>query len=169
MQENDIIEPSSSPWASPIVLLKEALTSSPILIYPQPDKPFILTLPVPVMRVSEQYYLRNRWPGTSRIDDATRSLSDEKVREDQMADPDIKPLIEFVESSSNKPKVLKELHGSPTGGHFGVMKTLHRVRERFFWGKVRADVEQWCKSCDACAASRKGQRYVAEGSCMLQC
>ncbi|GFV94884.1 retrovirus-related Pol polyprotein from transposon 297 [Trichonephila clavipes] len=28
--------------------------------------------------------------------------SDEKVREDQMADPDIKPLIEFMESSSNK-------------------------------------------------------------------
>ncbi|GFV74441.1 retrovirus-related Pol polyprotein from transposon 297 [Trichonephila clavipes] len=114
--------------------------------------------------------------------------SDEKVREDQMADPDIKPLIEFMESSSNKPSwqdisayspttkqywalwnslhlrngvlyrkfesedgktfrwqlvlprsripdVLKELHGSPTGGHFGVMKTLHRVRERFCWGK----------------------------------
>ncbi|GFW41023.1 retrovirus-related Pol polyprotein from transposon 17.6 [Trichonephila clavipes] len=37
--------------------LKEALTSSPILIYPQPDKPFILTL-MSVMRVSEQYYLR---------------------------------------------------------------------------------------------------------------
>ncbi|GFU79097.1 retrovirus-related Pol polyprotein from transposon 412 [Trichonephila clavipes] len=45
------------------------------------------------------------------------------------------------------------------------MKTLHRVRERFFWGKVRADVEQWCKSCDACSAW-KGQRYVAEGSCI---
>ncbi|GFU41615.1 retrovirus-related Pol polyprotein from transposon 412 [Trichonephila clavipes] len=141
--------------------------------------------------------------------------SDEKVREDQMADPDIKPLIEFMESSSNKPswqdisayspttkqywalwnslhlrngvlyrkfesedgktfrwqlvlprsripEVLKELHGSPTGGHFGVMKTLHRVRERFFWGKVRADVEQWCKSCDACSA-RKGPKIRSRG------
>ncbi|GFX01388.1 transposon Tf2-6 polyprotein [Trichonephila clavipes] len=141
--------------------------------------------------------------------------SDEKVREDQMADPDIKPLIEFMESSSNKPswqdisayspttkqywalwnslhlkngvlyrkfesedgktfrwqlvlprsripEVLKELHGSPTGGHFGVMKTLHRVRERFFWGKVRADVEQWCKSCDACSA-RKGSKIRSRG------
>ncbi|GFW30483.1 retrovirus-related Pol polyprotein from transposon 412 [Trichonephila clavipes] len=141
--------------------------------------------------------------------------SDEKVREDQMADPDIKPLIEFMESSSNKPswqdisayspttkqywalwnslhlrngvlyrkfesedgktfrwqlvlprsripEVLKELHGSPTGGHFGVMKTLHRVRERFCWGKVRADVEQWCKSCDACSA-RKGPTIRSRG------
>ncbi|GFW19896.1 hypothetical protein TNCV_3561991 [Trichonephila clavipes] len=141
--------------------------------------------------------------------------SDEKVREDQMADPDIKPLIEFMESSSNKPswqdisayspttkqywalwnslhlrngvlyrkfesedgktfrwqlvlprsripEVLKELHGSPTGGHFGVMKTLHRVRERFCWGKVRADVEQSCKSCDACSA-RKGPKIRSRG------
>ncbi|GFX85048.1 hypothetical protein TNCV_4998771 [Trichonephila clavipes] len=144
--------------------------------------------------------------------------SDEKVREDQKADPDIKPLIEFMESSSNKPswqdisayspttkqywalwnslhlrngvlyrkfesedgktfrwqlvlprsripEVLKELHDSPTGGRFGVMKTLHRVRERFFWGKVRADVEQWCKSCDACSA-RKGPKIRSRGSCI---
>ncbi|GFV29249.1 retrovirus-related Pol polyprotein from transposon 412 [Trichonephila clavipes] len=141
--------------------------------------------------------------------------SDEKVRKDQMADPDIKPLIEFMESSSNKPswqdisayspttkqywalwnslhlrngvlyrkfesedgktfrwqlvlprsripEVHKELHGSPTRGHFGVMKTLHRVRERFCWGKVRADVEQWCKSRDACSA-RKGPKIRSRG------
>ncbi|GFR27800.1 transposon Ty3-I Gag-Pol polyprotein [Trichonephila clavata] len=61
MQERDVIEPSSSPWASPIVLtenkqkfwwtdeceeafnsLKAALTSSPILVYPDPEKQFIL-------------------------------------------------------------------------------------------------------------------------------
>ncbi|GFX15359.1 retrovirus-related Pol polyprotein from transposon 412 [Trichonephila clavipes] len=45
------------------------------------------------------------------------------------------------------------------------MKTLHRVRERFFWGKVRADVEQWCKSCDACSA-RKGPKIRSRGSCI---
>ncbi|GFS61308.1 retrovirus-related Pol polyprotein from transposon 412 [Trichonephila clavipes] len=42
------------------------------------------------------------------------------------------------------------------------MKTLHRVRERFFWGKVRAVVEQWCKSCDACSA-RKGPKIRSRG------
>ncbi|GFU28421.1 retrovirus-related Pol polyprotein from transposon 412 [Trichonephila clavipes] len=69
---------------------------------------------------------------------------------------------QLVLPRSRIPEVLKELHGSPTGGHFGVMKTLHRVRERFFWGKVRADVEQWCKSCDACAA-RKGPKIRSRG------
>ncbi|GFX96804.1 hypothetical protein TNCV_1648391 [Trichonephila clavipes] len=111
--------------------------------------------------------------------------SDEKVREDQMADPDIKPLIEFLESSSNKPswqdisayspttkqywalwnslhlrngvlyrkfesedgktfrwqlvlprsripEVLKELHGSPTGGHenFAPTRKGPKIRSR---------------------------------------
>ncbi|GFX87448.1 hypothetical protein TNCV_1329831, partial [Trichonephila clavipes] len=42
--------------------LKEALTSSPILIYPQRTSHLSWTL-MPVMRVSEQHYLsRNRWP-----------------------------------------------------------------------------------------------------------
>ncbi|GFW33393.1 retrovirus-related Pol polyprotein from transposon 412 [Trichonephila clavipes] len=69
---------------------------------------------------------------------------------------------QLVLPRSRIPEVLKELHGSPTGGHFGVMKTLHRVRERFCWGKVRADVEQWCKSCDACSA-RKGPKMRSRG------
>ncbi|GFX89646.1 retrovirus-related Pol polyprotein from transposon 17.6 [Trichonephila clavipes] len=36
--------------------------------------------------------------------------------------------------------VLKELHDSPTGGHFGVMKTLQKVRECFYWNNVRRDM-----------------------------
>ncbi|GFX39635.1 hypothetical protein TNCV_2103791 [Trichonephila clavipes] len=138
--------------------------------------------------------------------------SDESVRTDQLADPGIKPIIEFKESSGEKTSwqdiapfhpttkrywalwdslhlrngvlyrkwasddgktfthrwqlilsktrvstVLKELHGSPTGGHFGVMKTLQKVRERFYWNNVRSDVEKCCRICDPCAA-RKGPR-----------
>ncbi|GFU77272.1 uncharacterized protein TNCV_4853731 [Trichonephila clavipes] len=37
--------------------------------------------------------------------------------------------------------VLKELHDSPTGGHFGVMKTLQKVRECFYRNNVRSDVK----------------------------
>ncbi|GFW23497.1 retrovirus-related Pol polyprotein from transposon 412 [Trichonephila clavipes] len=58
--------------------------------------------------------------------------------------------------------VLKELHGSPTGGHFGGMKTLQKVRERFYWNNVRSDVEKCCRTCDPCAA-RKGPRKRTRG------
>ncbi|GFT19824.1 hypothetical protein TNCV_4992801 [Trichonephila clavipes] len=118
--------------------------------------------------------------------------SDEKVREDQMADPDIKPLIEFMESSSNKPSWQDISAYSPTTKQYwalwnslhlrnGVLyrkfesedgKTFRRSFRRhenfapssrvILLGKVRADVEQWCKSCDACSA-RKGPKIRSRG------
>ncbi|GFU61676.1 retrovirus-related Pol polyprotein from transposon 412 [Trichonephila clavipes] len=150
-------------------------------------------------------------PSTSALD----LWSDESVQKDQLADPEIKPLIEFKESSDEKPSwqdiapfhpttkrywalwdslhlrngvlyrkwesddgktfrwqlilpkirvstVLKELHGSPTGGHFGVMKTLQKVREHFYWNNVRSDMEKCCRICDPCV-SRKGPRKHTRG------
>ncbi|GFT77279.1 retrovirus-related Pol polyprotein from transposon 412 [Trichonephila clavipes] len=60
--------------------------------------------------------------------------------------------------------VLKKLHGSPTGGHFCVMKTLQKVCERFYWNNVWSDVEKSCRTCDPCA-SRKGLRKRLEEDC----
>ncbi|GFS55046.1 retrovirus-related Pol polyprotein from transposon 412 [Trichonephila clavipes] len=62
--------------------------------------------------------------------------------------------------------VLKELHGRPTGGHFGVMKNLQKVRERFYWNNVRSDVEKCCRTCDPCAA-RKSPRKCTRGRLQL--
>ncbi|GFX71474.1 retrovirus-related Pol polyprotein from transposon 412 [Trichonephila clavipes] len=62
--------------------------------------------------------------------------------------------------------VLKELYGSPTRGHLGVMKTLQKVRERFYWNNGRNDVEKCCRICDPCAA-RKGPRKRTRGRLQL--
>ncbi|GFW14628.1 retrovirus-related Pol polyprotein from transposon 412 [Trichonephila clavipes] len=62
--------------------------------------------------------------------------------------------------------VLKELHGSPTGGNFGVMKTLQTVRERFYWNNVRSDVEKSCRIRDPCAAC-KGHMKRTRGRLQL--
>ncbi|GFY12053.1 retrovirus-related Pol polyprotein from transposon 412 [Trichonephila clavipes] len=58
--------------------------------------------------------------------------------------------------------VFKELHDSPTRGHLGVMKTLQKVRERFYWNNVQSDVKQWCGTCDPYTA-RKGPRKRTRG------
>ncbi|GBM00238.1 hypothetical protein AVEN_9296-1 [Araneus ventricosus] len=42
-------------------------------------------------------------------------------------------------------EVLQETHDSASGGHFGIMKTLRRIRERFYCHRLRADVEKWCR------------------------
>ncbi|GBM80743.1 hypothetical protein AVEN_96412-1, partial [Araneus ventricosus] len=52
-------------------------------------------------------------------------------------------------------EVLRETHDNTSGRHFGVMKTLRKTRARFYWDRLRADVDKWCKECQACGA-RKG-------------
>ncbi|GFV96342.1 retrovirus-related Pol polyprotein from transposon 412 [Trichonephila clavipes] len=46
------------------------------------------------------------------------------------------------------------------------MKTLQKVRERFYWNNVRSDVEKCCRTCDPCAA-RKGPRKRTRGRLQL--
>lgn len=51
--------------------------------------------------------------------------------------------------------VLGQLRGGIGSGHFGVTKTLKRLRKGFYCGRHRRDVEDSCRQCDSCAA-RKG-------------
>ncbi|KAJ8914093.1 hypothetical protein NQ315_014289 [Exocentrus adspersus] len=45
------------------------------------------------------------------------------------------------------PEVLQAVHSGVGGGHFGINKTLDKVRERFYWLGSRSDVEEWCRRC----------------------
>lgn len=69
---------------------------------------------------------------------------------------------QLVLPRSRVQEVLREVHDSPSGGHFGITKTLSKVRERFYWDRARVDVEKWCKECHACGA-RKGPKIRTRG------
>ncbi|CEP12862.1 hypothetical protein, partial, partial [Parasitella parasitica] len=47
-------------------------------------------------------------------------------------------------------QVLFHVHSKDTGGHFGVDKTLSKVKEIGWWPNMREDVELWVKSCEGC-------------------
>ncbi|GFT18384.1 retrovirus-related Pol polyprotein from transposon opus [Nephila pilipes] len=101
--------------------LKEALTSTPILSYLDPDKQFILDTDASHANVGAvlpqeidgqerviAYWTEMKYEKTVPVvrqitASATSHLdpwSDEEVREAQMKDPDLKPIIERMESSS---------------------------------------------------------------------
>ncbi|UYV64103.1 OVOL1 [Cordylochernes scorpioides] len=63
---------------------------------------------------------------------------------------------------SHVPLALQEMHSSPTGDHFGIRKTLAKVRERFCWPGSRTDVEKWCRNCTQCSV-RKGPTTRSRG------
>ena len=49
------------------------------------------------------------------------------------------------------PEVLKGLHDSPFCGHLGVTRTeAGRVRERFYWPRIRDSLTEYVKQCLIC-------------------
>ena len=50
--------------------------------------------------------------------------------------------------------VLEEAHDYPSGGLFGVNKTLQKIRKRFYWASCKKDVENWCRSCSDCITKK---------------
>eukprot|EP00052_Salpingoeca_macrocollata_P029214 m.291460 g.291460 ORF g.291460 m.291460 type:complete len:340 (+) comp22957_c0_seq7:2942-3961(+) len=49
-----------------------------------------------------------------------------------------------------KTQLLTEAHDLPMAGHRGQRATYLKVHRAFFWPKMLGDVEEYCKTCDAC-------------------
>lgn len=52
------------------------------------------------------------------------------------------------------PLVFEQLHCSVTAGHLGTKKTYEKVKQRFFWYKMKADIEHLVRICDTCATCK---------------
>ena len=50
-----------------------------------------------------------------------------------------KDRLYLFNNSQFKPKILRELHTSPLGGHSGFLKTYHRVKNDFFSDGLKSD------------------------------
>ena len=53
-------------------------------------------------------------------------------------------------NSPLKSSILHHVHNGPLGGHSGYVKTLHRVKQDFYWPGMRKDLMQYIKECDVC-------------------
>jgi hypothetical protein len=45
---------------------------------------------------------------------------------------------------------IEAVHSPPYAGHYGVVRTRHKVKEIFYWSGIDKDVEQFVKYCDSC-------------------
>jgi hypothetical protein len=67
----------------------------------------------------------------------------------------------LVVKDCDRHEIMSESHDSPTAGHFGVLKTLKRMQENYFWPKMAQDVRRFVGACNVCKAgktSNLGQR-----------
>ena len=47
--------------------------------------------------------------------------------------------------------IIKEIHEGMTGRHLGRDKTLHHIKNRFFWRGMTSDIAAYINKCNACA------------------
>ncbi|GBG69377.1 hypothetical protein CBR_g4070 [Chara braunii] len=61
-----------------------------------------------------------------------------------------KDLLCIPSDSHLRTRLLGEFHDAPTTGHFGVNRTIGRLRERFWWPSLFDDVTHYYESCEVC-------------------
>ena len=51
-------------------------------------------------------------------------------------------------------RVLKELHDTPTAGHLGITRLLHKATRMFWWPRLKKTIEQYVKRCPTCQKNK---------------
>uniref|UniRef100_A0A669BG86 Gypsy retrotransposon integrase-like protein 1 n=1 Tax=Oreochromis niloticus TaxID=8128 RepID=A0A669BG86_ORENI len=69
--------------------------------------------------------------------------------------------LKLFAPTSMRGTLLDYYHDHPTAGHLGVSKTLARLRFRFFWPKMAADVKCYVTSCSVCQLTKPSQKKAA--------
>jgi hypothetical protein len=81
------------------------------------------------------------------------SLLDGKLVVFQPVQNNKEMLMLIIVPLSLRRDIFSAYHASPSTGHMGIYKTLHRIRLRFFWPFNRKDVTNWVLQCPHCIAS----------------
>jgi Integrase zinc binding domain/Integrase core domain len=56
------------------------------------------------------------------------------------------------------PIILRECHNSPASGHSGIIRTLNRIKSKYYWTTMREDIEKHVKGCYNCQANKTDRR-----------
>ncbi|CAB4020149.1 Hypothetical predicted protein [Paramuricea clavata] len=68
--------------------------------------------------------------------------------------------LQIVVPKALRKQIFDLLHDSKTGGHFGINKTIGKIKAKFYWPKLRDDVKKWCAQCDLCSARKGPSRKI---------
>ena len=63
-------------------------------------------------------------------------------------------VAQLIVPDNLKNEMLQGVHEDVGGGHFGVEKTVAKLKERFYWPGHYNDVKNWCANCKKCIARK---------------
>lgn len=64
--------------------------------------------------------------------------------------------LQLVAPKSIRREIMQYLHNAKTSGHLGRERTLHSIRNRFYWPGMTDDVARWCQTCQPCSKKKPG-------------
>jgi uncharacterized protein YeaO (DUF488 family) len=62
--------------------------------------------------------------------------------------------------SSIRKEILQVGHEGPEAGHFGPIKTMHRIRMQFAWPNMQEEVKKFVENCTLCQMTQKQRKLV---------
>ena len=68
----------------------------------------------------------------------------------------------IIVPSSLRNIIFIAFHSNPAGGHLNVVRTLHRIRLRYFWPHMYRYIDQMCAACPGCALANRTKSKSSE-------
>ena len=66
----------------------------------------------------------------------------------------IPPRLQLIVPGSLQDTVLKSMHCGVTAGHFGVKKTISKVKKGFYWYRMKESIRTWIRNCTVYGARK---------------
>lgn len=60
----------------------------------------------------------------------------------------------IVPPKARRDAIVKEYHASAIGGHKGIAKTYRRIRHRYYWPGIKAEIEAYIRQCRSCQVKK---------------
>ena len=62
--------------------------------------------------------------------------------------------LKLVVPESLKAAVLRPVHDDVYSAHLGVSKTCSKLYRKYFWHRMKEDVQNWIRKCSVCGAQK---------------
>ena len=77
-----------------------------------------------------------------------------------LSDPDIDSWRKVIPKCERE-NLISLAHDIPTSGHLGVYKSYHKLANKYYWPKMRADVAAYIRKCKICSCHKPEQKAQA--------
>ncbi|GJP46788.1 hypothetical protein CLOM_g6031 [Closterium sp. NIES-68] len=158
--------------------LKQALTSAPVLILPDPERDYVIEADasnqaVGAVLMQDQgnglqpiAYLSKKLHGAEQLPDTRQRGPCHQKRHLLQWDSDIayrkgSTRIWVPNYPPLRQLLLEEYHDVLYAGHFGSNKTLTSIAKHYYWPHMADDVQKFVTSCDSCQRMKSSKQKKA--------